>query len=83
LKKSNADPSRNLIGPTLRRLRLSQRIPVSLLDLAGRMAAQGIPIDRSAIGRIEQGKRYVLDYELVALARSLRVPLTDLFEKKN
>jgi transcriptional regulator with XRE-family HTH domain len=55
---------------------------VSQQDLAGRLAAQGIVIDRSAVARIERGERYVLDYEAAAIARAFRVPIGDLFPKK-
>ena len=80
LKTTHAKPGKNLIGKAIRRLRLSQRVPVSQEDLAGRLAAQGITIDRSAIARIEQERRYVLDYEAVAIAKAFRVPISKLFE---
>ncbi len=48
-------------------------------DLAGRLAALGISMDRSAIARIEQGQRYVMDYEAVALAKAFRIKIADLF----
>jgi len=41
------------------------------------MAARGVNLDRSALGRIERKKRYVLDYELVALAKCLRTKIED------
>lgn len=71
-----------MIGATVRRLRLSQRTSVSQHDLAGRLAAQGIMIDRSAVARIERGERYVLYYEAAAIARAFRVQIGDLFPKK-
>jgi len=55
---------------------------VSQQDLAGRLAAQGLTIDRSAISRIEKGTRYVLDYEAMAIAHAFRVPIEQLFAKK-
>jgi len=70
------------VGPMVRQLRLSQRTPVSQLDLSGRLAAQGVSVDRSAIARIERGERYVLDYELQAIARAFRVPVANLFQTK-
>ena len=78
--KKSADNRRNLIGPRLREIRSKQHPPVSLEDLAGRLAARGLQLDRSAIGRIENQKRYVLDFELVALAHSLRVTVLDLLQ---
>jgi hypothetical protein len=58
---------RVVIGTRLRELRSKQKPEVTLEDLAGRLAARGVTLDRSAIGRIENHNRYVLDYELKAL----------------
>lgn len=44
------------------------------------MAAQGISVDRSAIARIEQERRYVLDYEAAAIAKAFKIPIERLFE---
>ena len=80
MKKTATLAGRNVIGPRLRQIRLSQKPAVSLEDLAGRLASRGVQIDRSAIGRIENRKRYVLDYELKGLADSLRVTVLDFFK---
>ena len=79
LKKTAELSKRNLIGRRLRTIRQSKSPRISLEDLSGRLAARGVSLDRSAIGRIENGKRYVLDYEAVCLARALKVKLRDLF----
>lgn len=71
---------RNIVGARLRELRLAAIPEVSLEDMSGRLAARGVTIDRSAIGRIENGNRYVLDYELKAFAQALRVQITDILE---
>lgn len=42
-------------------------------DLSGRLARLGIQLDRAAIAKIENDHRYVLDYELRALAHALGV----------
>ena len=78
MKKTSPTPGRNLIGQRLREIRLAQKPEVTLEDLAGRMAARGVYLDRSALGRIERQNRYVLDYELVALAKCLRIGTHDL-----
>lgn len=80
MKKTADLPKRNLVGGKLRSIRLAQHPEVTLEDLAGRMAARGVRLDRSALGRIENGNRYVLDYELVALAHALRVAPADLLK---
>jgi len=41
--------------------------------------AGGISIDRSAISRIENRERYLMDYEIAAIARSLKVSVRRLF----
>jgi transcriptional regulator with XRE-family HTH domain len=52
-------------------------------DLAGRLAARGISVDQTAISRIENQTRYLMDYEIVALAKSLRVSVAYLFGESN
>lgn len=79
LKKTAPITGRNLIGSRLRQIRRAMRPQVTLEDLAGRLANRGIQIDRSALGRIENRERYVLDYELKALADALRVSVLDFF----
>ena len=81
LKKTHLKSRKNIVGSAIQRLRSSQRIPVSQQDLAGRLAAMGITIDRSAIARIENGQRYVLDYEAAAIAKAFRVSVSRLFER--
>ena len=72
---------KNVIGPAIKKVRLSLKPKVSQQDLAGRLAARGIEIDRSAIARIEQGNRFVRDFEIIGIAAALRVPLGRLFER--
>ena len=79
MKKTARLRGRNLIGKRLREIRLAQEPAVTLEDLAGRLAARGVQLDRSAVGRIENLNRYVLDYELKALADSLRVEEAEFF----
>jgi len=61
---------------------LAQRKVVSQQDLAGRLAALGIRMERSGIAKIEKGRRYVLDYEALAIAKAFRVPIERLFPKR-
>lgn len=71
-----ADPKgeRNVIGPRIRAARLMQNPQVSQEDLAARLTVLRIPIDRSAISRMEAKARFVRDYEIIAIARCLRMP---------
>lgn len=70
---------RNVIGARIRKIRLGLTPPVTQEDLAGKLAARGVLLDRSAISRIESQDRYVMDYEAVAIARALKVSVASLF----
>lgn len=68
-----------MIGKRVREARLKCSPPVSQEDLAGKLAVNGVLLDRSAISRIENESRYVMDYEAAALAQSLKVTVGWLF----
>lgn len=70
---------RNVIGKRIRVARMQRKPMVSQEDLAARLAAKGIYFDRSAISRMEAEKRFVRDYEAVAIADCLRVSIAWLF----
>ena len=59
--------------------RLRCKPPVSQDDLAGRLAVRGILMDRSAISRIENRARYLMDYEISAIAAALKTSVAGLF----
>ena len=71
--------SNNLCGGKVAQLRvamgISQRQLADLLQLAG------LEIDKNAIQRIEAGKRFVTDIELVHLAHVFHVTYTSLLDK--
>lgn len=64
----------NLCGPHLRRIRLAQHL--TLVDLQATLELEyGIALDRTNLGRIENGERTVTDVELAVLAHLLGVSL--------
>jgi len=71
---------RNVIGSRLRKARKAAKPPITQLDLVARLQLLGVSIDQSAISKIEAGQRPVFDYELAALAKALKVPVTYFFE---
>jgi transcriptional regulator with XRE-family HTH domain len=79
MKKTRRSARRNQIGSRIKEARRKCTPPVSQDDLAGRLAARGILLDRSAISRIETHSRYVMDYEIAAIARALKVSVGWLF----
>jgi len=64
---------RNVVGPRVRQARKLATPRVSQVDLASRLQILGLNIDQSAVSKIEQGHRPVLDLEVVALASALNV----------
>jgi transcriptional regulator with XRE-family HTH domain len=70
---------RNIVGIAIRELRLAQQPPLSQQSLVRRLAEDGLVMDRSAIARFESGERSIADYEVLAIARVLKVPVERLF----
>lgn len=71
---------KNLIGVRVRIARKSAKPPITQKDLVARLELQGLTVDQSVISKIESGQRPVLDYEVVALAKALRVSSSWLLE---
>ena len=73
------DGSNNLCGRIVsekrKALRLSQRA------LADRLQLIGLDVDKNAVQRIEAGKRFVTDIELVAFAQVLGLSPLDLLSE--
>jgi len=68
----------NLCGETISRMRKAQKL--SQRALADRMQLVGIDIDKNAIQRIECGKRFVTDIEVVAFSKIFHVSLDELLK---
>lgn len=66
-------PNKNIIGSRLAEARKLSGKGLTQLDLAKKVSAMGVKIDRAGIAKIENGLRYVLDYEVVALSKVLGV----------
>ncbi len=79
LKKTHQSAQRNIVGRRIREARLKSKQAISQDDLSGRLAAQGIFLDQTAISRIEKQARYLMDYEVAAIARCLRVSVAWLY----
>lgn len=64
---------KNIIGNRVAKARRNCTPPLTQDALSGKLARRGIQLDRAAIAKIENGYRYVLDYELKSLAEALGV----------
>ena len=82
VKKTQREHRKNLVGARVRKARYQLEPKVSQDDLSGRLARQGVTIDRSGISKIESFERYVMDYEAAALAKALRVSVAWLYGER-
>lgn len=67
----------NIIGPQVRALRKAAGL--SQEQLAARCQRLGLDITRGTLAKIESRVRSVSDHEIPFIARSLAVPVADLF----
>jgi len=72
---------RNLVGPQIRQLRDRQLLTQSML--AARCHRWGWDLSRETLAKIETQLRWVSDFELLCLARALRVEPHDLWPAKD
>lgn len=63
--------NRNIIGPRLRTARLKNNLTQQ--QLSAKLETLAVYVDRASISKIEQQKRIVTDYELLALCQILKV----------
>jgi len=80
MKKTHGPKRRNVTGKRIRQARLAAKPPVSQEDLSGRLAVLGVILDQGAISRVESEDRYLMDYELLAIARALRIKPSSLVD---
>lgn len=70
----------NISGKNIRRIREARDL--SQEQLAAQMQLNDLPINQKCISRIETGDRIVTDYELMLLAKVLKVDVKFLLKKK-
>ena len=70
------DGLNNVCGKNIAKLRLELKI--SQRELADRMQLVGIDIDKNAIQRIECGKRFVTDIEIIAFTKIFNISFEEL-----
>ena len=74
---------KNVVGRRVAEARIRHKPALTQDSLSGRLAKIGIQLDRSAVAKIENNHRYVLDYELKALAQVLGVDVRWLLGDEN
>lgn len=78
LKIFDYNGSRNICGRRV--LEARRRNSITQFDLAARLQTEGINIERDSISKIESGKRFVADYELLTMAKVLNVSVLWLLD---
>lgn len=70
----------NLCGNNVARFR--KELHISQRELADRLQLAGLDVDKNAVQRIECGKRFVTDIELVCFSKVLSVSLEELIKEE-
>lgn len=76
----SSDGRNNICGIRIAYYR--KRLGKSQRELADALQLLGLDVDKNAIQRMEAGKRFVTDIELVHLTKVLGVSYEDLLEEK-
>lgn len=69
------DGKANICGRNVAKYRLKITPKMSQRALADKLQILGVDVDKNAVQRIECGKRFVTDIELVALSKALEVDM--------
>lgn len=69
---------RNISGTTIKELRKAQNL--SQQDLAARLQIAGVSMECDSISRIENGSRFISDFELKAMAQILGTSVNHLVD---
>ena len=68
----------NIIGKNIQKIRKEKKITQE--DLCARMQVMGYQINRSNISKLENGKRFISDFEVLGFSNALKVNILDLFK---
>lgn len=69
---------KNLCGPKIRQLRREKKLTQT--DFAAQVQIKGVTLERDSISRIENGSRFVADYELKIFSEVLGKDVSFLLE---
>lgn len=76
--KNKNGTSNNIAGKNIAKIRKNTTPVMSQRALADKMQLFGIDLDKNAIQRIESGKRFITDIELLAFSKVLNTSLENL-----
>ncbi len=73
------DGLNNICGKNVANFR--KKLNISQREIADRLQLTGLDVDKNAIQRIECGKRFVTDIEIIALSKVLNCSYAELLEQ--
>ena len=76
----SSDGKNNICGEHIKLYRKEMKI--SQRQLADKLQLFGLDIDKNAVQRIEAGKRFVTDIELIAISNALDKTINELLDIK-
>ena len=68
----------NICGKNIKKIRKEQKVTQD--ELCARMQVMGYQISRSDISKLENGKKFITDFELLGFSKALNVSILDLFK---
>ncbi len=68
----------NITGKNIKKIRKENKITQE--ELCARMQVMGYQISRSDISKLENGKKFIADFEVFGFATALKVSILDLFQ---
>ena len=74
------DGKSNICGRNIAKYRMEMNPKMSQRALADKLQILGLDVDKNAIQRIECGKRFVTDIELVAFSQALEIDILMLLK---
>ena len=66
----------------MRKARYAQKPVVTLDDLTARLEVKGLFLSNSTLSKIENAQRIALDFEVLEIAKALRIPVGELYGGK-
>lgn len=77
-KNKKFDGNFNITGKNIKKIRKEKKITQE--DLCARMQVMGYQISRSDISKLENGKKFIADFEVSGFATALNISILDLFQ---
>ena len=77
-KNISKDNRLNIAGKNIKQIRKEKKITQE--ELCARMQIMGFKLSRSDISKLETGKRFINDIEIVGFAKALKISILDLFK---